>query len=512
MTNKLYKYISNMKNFVLNNKIVFFTVFVVGLLTHYLIYTDNVLSPDSLSAGLIHISGNGEMSLGRWGIAIFDFIRHGVVNNLLILLSCFVAISLSVLCLIKLFKVNKSSVKILLSAFIVSSPVFGEIFMFIYTADSYAYAFLLSIMTVCCLKSANVFLKRIGTIMCVIFSLSIYQAFIGVTLGLCVIYAVFQLLEKNSAKKVILNLMEDFFWIFIGMIFYMLLTKIILWANGLNFTSRFGADNFGIISIIEGLISKCVIAYKTFFEFYFKDSIILNSLWNRDFLNFLIFLLIIIFGFVIVYKNAVYKKKMTLILLAFLLLIYPLTVNAIELIIVSNINLFMSSPLLLVYIVALICVEKITKKESLLKYVIFLVIIAIIYVNIYSVNASYQTRKQVFENYYATAIQVSSDIKETVGYSSSDRYLFGGQIKFSAFMAPYSNGGTALYYETWGDVGDIWQNFQFFRIYLGENYNMVSSEEANTILNSKEYQNMPAYPDEGYINKINGVNVIKLSK
>ena len=130
MTNKLYEYISNMKNFILNNKVVFFTIFVVGLLTHYLIYTDNVLSPDSLSAGLVHISGNGEMSLGRWGIVIFFFFMHGVVNNLLILLSCFLAISLSVLCLIKLFKINKNSVKILLSAFIVSSPVFGKIFNF----------------------------------------------------------------------------------------------------------------------------------------------------------------------------------------------------------------------------------------------------------------------------------------------------------------------------------------------------------------------------------------------
>lgn len=41
---------------------------------------------------------------------------------------------------------------------------------------------------------------------------------------------------------------------------------------------------------------------------------------------------------------------------------------------------------------------------------------------------------------------------------------------------------------------------------------MVSPEEANVILNSKEYQNMPAYPDEGYIDKINGINVIKFSK
>ena len=57
MTNKLYEYISNMKNFILNNKVVFFTIFVVGLLTYYLIYTDNVLSPDSLAAGLVHISG-----------------------------------------------------------------------------------------------------------------------------------------------------------------------------------------------------------------------------------------------------------------------------------------------------------------------------------------------------------------------------------------------------------------------------------------------------------------------
>lgn len=74
-------------------------------------------------------------------------------------------------------------------------------------------------------------------------------------------------------------------------------------------------------------------------------------------------------------------------------------------------------------------------------------------------------------------------------------------------------GTVAHYGMAWSDINgrnNCWK--AFFEIYFGREYTVCSREECEQIMIGTIYQEMPAYPMEGYVKRIGDSVVVKLDE
>ena len=118
------------------------------------------------------------------------------------------------------------------------------------------------------------------SILFVIITCSIYQAYLGVTIGLSLLLIIKQLIKNYNVKDVFINFFKYMLIIFAGCVFYYILLKLILLINNLTLASYKGANDLGLNTLIQ-MPKSIVQCYKDFFNFYFDNNIIFNSYYHR---------------------------------------------------------------------------------------------------------------------------------------------------------------------------------------------------------------------------------------
>ena len=120
-----------------------------------------------------------------------------------------------------------------------------------------------------------------------------YQAYLGVILGLFVIYTISQFLREKNVKDILLEVLKDIVTIGIGIIIYYLILKVILAILGLSLASYKGADSLGI-NTIKALPKSIIQTYRDFYNFFFTNKIIRNSYYKRMQINSALFMISLI--------------------------------------------------------------------------------------------------------------------------------------------------------------------------------------------------------------------------
>ena len=506
--------LKNIKKFVgENGNLAFLVVMIVGLITHCYLYTNNVIAPDALGIGTYYISGDWEQSLGRWGIQLFDFFRGGIVNEILIVVISLFFLALSAIMIIKLFNVKSKISVALISVLLATAPQFASTFLFTYCADAYCFAILASTFSVYFLrKETKKVVNYILTVIFIIFTLSIYQAYICVIASLYIALLILDLLENKDGKEVLKSAIYQAIAIVLGMILYFVITKVILKLQGLDFASYGGANE---VSITNFRISSIVETYKTFFHYFFGNSVLYNSYWKRDIINLLIFATGIISLVNVIIKNKISKNKLNIFLLIVLGILFPIAISSIEIITPERkVNLVTGGAALLIVYVLFIKAYELLKENNLdniLKYLIICLILIISLTFVFSNNATYMIREEIFRNYYATVIDLWNRATNLEGYSSDMKWMFNDIIRYKSKLSNMANGLISNDNETWNNFDGISLNIQFNDRYLGRKIQMCSKEEYDEIINSEEYIDMPIYPDNGSVKIINNIVVVKLN-
>lgn len=499
------------KKFDKNDLLILLTVFIVGFINNFYFIITEGIAPDALSPAHFNIAGNWEITLGRFGIKYVNILRYGFVNKLIIILISFILLSLSVMLIKRLFKIKNKILLILVTALIAIAPQFTETYMFIYCADAYILAFFLGILSVYFLSKAKnkyYFLS----ILCTIGVCSLYQAYLGVMIGSCIMLIAKYILDGNSFKEAIKKFLIFMTLIFIGIVLYYIILQIILSISGLSLASYKGANSLGI-ETIKSIPSSIIQCFKDFYAFFFTNKIINNSYYDRKYIYLFLLLIMVLGSVYILLKNRQLNLSKVL-LLAFLILIFPIGINIMNVIAPTTTINLVTGPGLITSILSIVLIYQNLPQNyfsNILKYGILVFIIILNWTFVIENTFTYIAREQTYRNYYTIASDIYTKATSLKNYSSEREWLFSDVIRFQVRDAYRANGFISDDNMTWNNYSGLAQNANFYEKYLGINIKIVSKERYQEIVKSDEFKSMPTYPNYGSIKIINDVVVVKVS-
>ena len=244
-------YFQRIIEFIKQNKIVILTVLISGLITHFYLYSNNLICADALEKGQYCIAGKWEQTLGRWAIQFFDMARGGIVSHILIVIISLTFLAFTSIFITKLFNIKNKVISVLISLIIAVSPQIANTFLYIYCADAYSGAMLVSVLAVYFMRKGGKWNYIISTL-CIFFTLAIYQGFLAVSATLIIMLVIFDTLkEEEKAKNIFKNILKYLLIGVIGTILYYIITIIILKVQGLSLASYGGANSLGLKKYIS---------------------------------------------------------------------------------------------------------------------------------------------------------------------------------------------------------------------------------------------------------------------
>lgn len=502
------------KNITKNDIFIILVVLVLGIINNFSFFITEGIAPDALSSADFNIAGNWEIKLGRFGIKYINLLRYGLVNKFIIVFISLIFLALAVVVISRIFEIKNKTAIAIIAAIVAVAPQFTETYFFIYCADAYAFAFLTSTLTVFFLKKAeNKKWNYLIACLCTIITCSMYQAYLGVILGLFVIYTISQFLREKNVKDILLEVLKDIVTIGIGIIIYYLILKVILAILGLSLASYKGADSLGI-NTIKALPKSIIQTYRDFYNFFFTNKIIRNSYYKRMQINSALFMISLI-GLILNFVSMKGNKKILRIVLTILAIItFPIVVSIMDLIAPSTTVNLVTGPGIITSVVLMIVIYNNLKNNSINNIIKYLCIILItILTNSFIIQNTYtyMNRQETFRNYYTVANDIYGKATSLEDYSTTKKWLFSDVIKFKANNLEKTNGFISYDNETWNNYNRILQNYRFFDKYLGVKIKICSKDEYDSIVKSDEFKNMPIYPNNGSIKIINNIIVIKIS-
>lgn len=509
------------------NKLAFLTTFIFGLIIHFQLYSQELTNPDGLWNSVYYKAGIWEATLGRWGIRIIDSIRLGLVSPIVSTIVSILIISFASIFLVKVLKIKSKLSIILTSISIVAMPALVDLLTYWYCSDSYALSILLSILAIYLTFDGPFKRKQINILfasMFLCFSMSLYQAQIGVAITLCVFRIIIEILENNkTTKEIIKQLVYCILMGIIGITTYYIATQILLKFLNTPLASYGWSNTIGF----ENLWSSIQNAYTTFINYYFKDNIVHNLKWKRQYLYLVLGLLTVISILTIIFKNKIYKKKTNFITLLLAIIGLPIWLGAISIIAPSNSIIIRTSvqyilPIILsISLIDLINIDnKSWLKENfinMLKVLICVVTMLINFTYVLSNNATYMAIKRTHDQAYSYVIRVMDRIETNENYQKGMPIMFAGIIDKMNYPMDYkiyimANGGVSdfpAFWNTYLGSTSTWKNF--LNNYLGMSINLCTSDEYKKIILTQEFKDMKTFPDRNSVKVINGVMVVKFS-
>lgn len=493
--------------FTRDRKRIFIVTTIVGLLVHFELISKELLAYDGYWHYGSMLAKGWEISLGRFLIPFSDIFRGSIVVSILTTVLSLIVIGFSAIYLIETLKVKKAYIKIAISILLVVTPTISLTFMYPYTAFGYSLALLFAVLSVYFLNKEKSKKNIILAIACIIATLGFYQAYMSFITALFAITFILKIIEDKKIN--FKGFLANIFIIIIGMILYYACLIAITSVLGLSISNYSDGNSILSMQTFTNLLSSIKNTYITFYNFYFTNNILNNLPWFRNILNGVLLALIIVNFILLIKERKIYKSPSKIISLVLMILVYPVFTCSIELVAQSrSINLLMASALYLP--IMLLLKQNELLKENILNNILnilsFLVCSVTIWTYILSNNATYVATDLYNKQMYSVGNSIVEEIREIDGIEKDTTVIITGKLDFSIQ-------NEKLLDLTNFDVTDvnIWTWQVFLQDNLGLGWNICDYSDDKGITSTEEYIQMPIFPNEGYIEKINDVIVVKLS-
>ena len=398
-----------------DNKFLFLLTIFILFVVHLPLFYKNIISADILLNNYLYKGYSWEISLGRFGLYIVGLIKSYLNIPCIDLVISFVIISISSILLIDSFDIKSKLNKTLFILFICVSPVVSATLLFNYCSIGYLISFLCGILSVYIFyKVNNKFSKYLIPIILIVVSLSMYQAYLSLIITFFVIYNIKLLLDNNF------KYMEFFKYLIclvIGVILYFIAMKLSLYVFHISISNYSNADKIGINTLIN-IPDKIIDSYKFFYNYYFTDSIMKNTYMHNNYLNLLVFILLVINLFIYFYKSSTDRKNIVIIIL--LLLLLPIFLNSIIFVINdSKLQLLMSMSYIMVIVLLL------SINNFKIKYISLIILIFLLRNYLIQDQATYLSLEHTFNTYYNVIdIALKNDVDNI-----NKKYIIIGEVK-----------------------------------------------------------------------------------
>lgn len=273
---------------------------IFGVIVHGMIIFNDLPNSDGILFN--YYKWQNTLTVGRWFLGIAALISGTytipVVNGVISI----IFITLSGILIISIFDIKTTINRTLILSFMLSFPAFATAMLYMFTVDAYSISIFLSVLAVWLLHKESSYLSCIKAALCITFSMGIYQAYLSVTMTLCMMYLIKMILSnKDNITKMVIKFLTSGL---IGTVLYFIILKIALKATGLELSSYQGINGVGNKFGLTELIVRIKTIYVQFI------ITLINKLFiSKIFLLiFVVVILIIVFEILVKYNYRIVLK------------------------------------------------------------------------------------------------------------------------------------------------------------------------------------------------------------
>ncbi len=506
-------------NWVLENwkisKLPFLASMLVGFLAYTFAFTNKLVNHDEVFT--LFFKG-GTVSLGRWGLGGLDTIFPNISMPWIYGIFTIVFIAVAACVILRIFSIRNPVLQVLLSGSIMVFPSLIGTFGYMFTVAPYALSFLSAVAAVRLLTLQKNRYCILAAFVCMVFSLSIYQAYISVAASLLLLLVIQQLLQGEEVPSAVKNGIFYVVFLVVSLGAYYGATQIINILKDVSFNDY---ANGNISFQLSSIPTDIADAYQSFFRYFLDGHCgLLPTPLSRNVHGILLGITMALLFLVLCYPRR--KEALRLLLIAGLLVLLPLAINCMHLFTtpdaVHTLVLYgFISVYVLIAIVADACLSLFSQvswqnflRQAMLD-VVTLGLAVIVFSNIYTANAAYLNLHLRYENAYSFYTSLANDLKNTPEFTEDTKIAILGTYQDPIF---YEENFPFLLHLTGvkGFLPDSYSRARFLEFYLGLSIPEASEAEMKAIQESPEYIQMPCYPYYGSTALFGDVLVVKLSE
>lgn len=487
-------------------------VWLAGLFAHGYMFANKLPNPDDL----VCLWDKGvSFELGRWALPIVGMLDGTFSSPWMLGLLSMLLFSIAAMQLVEILRLKSPLFCALAGTSMIAFPTVVCMFAYMFTSDAYTLAVLLCILAVrFCRKGLW---GRLGAVVCIAFSLGLYQAFFGLVPALLVYDLFLQCMEPDArANRVFVTGLCDLAVLAGGSGLYFLINYLACTAQSVNIEFSGRMHEFSIGALPEYIHR----AYEWFF-YVWRDPA--NGITETPSLRFLMtscewlgILLILVLAVRQLRRKKALEAGLGLVMIA----LFPIGVNLICLAGQSYIHTLMFYPMCLVPLVFLSLCERwntgrdpqaagvplLVRLHNAGRWVCVCLVAALAFLYARQANEIYLDMQINHSRHVAYWTSISTQIRSLPGFSEWTEVVFiyedgwdrstPGQWKHENFNELI---GVRLDYHSYADR-------YLLNYYLGYAPHYLDPAD---YIDRPEVREMPAYPDDGSIRMVEGAAVVK---
>lgn len=486
---------------------------VFGILIYFLLMSNSLVnSYDGIWHTTRFISDDWERSLGRWLLPYLDYFRFGLVSvpiNTILTLS---VIAISNALIKDIFDLDNSWVAFLLSALFIASPVISNTLSYCFTSLNYGIAYFFAVIAVyCVIKMEKMGAGVIWGSIFISLSLGSYQAYLGVTCLVFIMYLIYKLQQHINSKLLLCYMVKVFMTILFGGVLYQVLSALQLNFYKISLSDYRGADKISLMNIIKELPYTVQDAYKTFYNFYFTNEIT-NNIFGIKQINIIITVVVAVL-FVSKLKKTLTNNIINTLILIGGIVCLPIGCNIMLILTNNSINMLMAGAMALcipLILFMIYCVGGGYKKVSIV------LMIVLLYQNIFIISNDQLSLKEGRISTISITQEIITRLVDKNYLNEEQKVAFVGIPSGNELFRKSDAFNSANDYAKFGEWWELsscnirsWNGV--ITEYCGIELNFCEDKEYEDIILNEIIKTVPNFPDEKAITVIDGIVVIKVS-
>ncbi len=494
---------------------------------------------DGMWKGESYLAGTWEFSIGRWLWPYIDHLRTGISCEPFLSIFALFILNLGNLLFLEILQVRKSFTRIAVWLLLIGNTCVSVYLSYRYMVLTFAFSYFFSILGAYFLAKAahdaNISKRSrrgriragIPGVLFITLSLGLYQANLGCTLlTLCFLWIdALTDKEQNSASsdkvQFLPHCIFELLAVGLSCIFYKIIWDLHDSLLHVKNASYNGAQNTSLRSMFTALPQSFKKSYLFVYHYFAPGQ--LNNIYQDNWLLFAIVgILFIACIFRILTSNTILWQRILGVL--FLLLVPPFANVCIFLAPdTKTMMLQMTMPMAMI-LPGLLSIMPQGKSSShsfrirqFPKYILSLGIVVCIFGNVMMVSADQHEMLQSRNTSISLMNRIFSEKEIQNVISDSDaKIIFAGiPADNSLFLKDdlwNTTNSYAHYGNFWTKGNCVTQSYTGFLRDCGIDINLLSDDvKYHKIIASSEVRSMPSYPEKGYIRKVDGYYVIRLS-
>ena len=396
-----------------------------------------------------------------------------------------------------------------------------------YIAEAYASSFFFAVLAAFILEKEIIrrkLARYFTVIFILIFSMSIFQSMIGVTIAVWISLLLVDTLYRpirHTLKKILIFSVigiSSLLGYFVGI-------RIVCSLTGVALSDYRGISSAAGVSFTE-MFSSIPDLYRTFFKFYFTDTYYAYTQWGMHYLFAILFALFIIVELVWcvkrLYGNRTIENAVNVALRIVLIVLLPPAFTAIGLLAVNTTIDFKMLPQMMVLLVVIVCrldCADLSKKQLRKQLTLVCLCGVLLGGNVLMTNSICEGMVMKYHAAISLSNRILTAIDSYDGYTQDMPVAILGDPQNEIWLASNNqyltkiNSDTVSWGQFWSSEYNTTQRSwsQFFNSYHGIIVNMVDDAKAQEICDCPEFKQMSVFPSETSMQVIDGVLTIKLS-